>query len=88
MKYEHPINMWIGPSNVMLVQLGGLFPPCIRQDVLISVRNARYYSQEASGLGCCEIIGSGAGMCGLVLHKLTRNICVKFVFLNFLRSLT
>ena len=59
--YENPTNVWIGPSSHMLVQLGAMFPPCLRKDVLITLRSAKLYGHEASGLGCCEIAGSGAG---------------------------
>lgn len=70
--FENPTNVWIGPTSTMLVQLGAVFPPCLRKDVLITLRFAKYYGHEAAGLGCCEIAGSGAGQCYsliILVHK-------------------
>ena len=52
--FYRAVNIWIGPSQLSLIQLGAKFTPCMRNDFGITTRNARVYIDEETDFGCCE----------------------------------
>ncbi|KAL3863326.1 hypothetical protein ACJMK2_005087 [Sinanodonta woodiana] len=53
-KWVYP-NIWIGPSEKELIEKGGMFAPCMRQDYGIHLEYMKKNYSEDNELGCCSI---------------------------------
>ncbi len=52
--YYRAVNIWIGPSQLSLVQLGAKYTPCMRVDNDVRQRINQEFVDGASNYGCCE----------------------------------
>ncbi|KAK3603023.1 hypothetical protein CHS0354_037771 [Potamilus streckersoni] len=53
-KWVYP-NIWIGPSEKDLIEKGGMFAPCMRQDYGIQLDYMKKNYSTDNVLGCCEM---------------------------------
>ena len=56
--YKTP-NIWIGPQQEKLVNLGAMFAPCMRAEKFLVAEITNYQLQTE--LGCCIAAGVGTG---------------------------